>query len=100
MEFRYALLHKSAGYWLVLTFFALANIWSWLRHRLSVSECCDQLTSVGFPFPFQVSGGITGQPDFLVTGMLLDIAIAWTLAILVAWAALLVRGATAQSEDQ
>ncbi len=71
--------------------FAAANLWSWIRHRL-FPVCCDQEISVGFPFPFHISGGIGGASDFYVLGLLLDIVTALTLAVLFTWIARLFRG--------
>jgi len=64
-----------------LTLFVLANGWSWLRHRL-FPACCDQEITVGFPFPYLIAGGIRSQEDFYVLGLLLDIVIAITVALL------------------
>lgn len=99
MKFRYALLHRSVSYWLILGFFSVINLWTWLRHRVTEPACCDQLASVGFPFPFHVSGGIAGRDDLLVTGLLLDGVIAWTLAVIAAWIALLIKPASKPGSD-
>lgn len=66
--------------------FAVANLWSWLRHRL-FPVCCDQEITVGFPVPFHISGSIAGQDTFYLLGFLLDIAIVLTLAVVVMWIA-------------
>jgi len=64
---------------------AAANAWSWLRHRLGEPVCCDHFQNFGFPFTFHRSGGITGRADFFWSGLLLDIVVAWTIAVLLAW---------------
>lgn len=43
--------------------------------------------TIGFPFPFHISGGIAGLESFYVLGLLLDIVLALTLAVLVTWIA-------------
>lgn len=88
MKFSFASLHATRSYWVILALFAAANLWSWLRHRPGDAECCDRLIGIGFPFPFHVSGGIAGRDDLLVTGLLLDLVIAWTCAVLGTWIAL------------
>ena len=88
MKVSFATLHASRSYWATLAVFAAANAWTWLRHRVGEPECCDRLQSVGFPFPLHVSGGIAGVDQLLVTGLLLDLVIAWTVAVAVAWATL------------
>lgn len=45
----------------------------------------------GFPVPFHISGGITGQSNFYLLGLLLDIAIALTAAVLITWIVRLFR---------
>ncbi|MBT8084245.1 MAG: hypothetical protein HKN35_04970 [Woeseia sp.] len=92
MKFRFSLLHQSASYWLVLGLFFGANAWSWLRYRVVHPECCDPITTVGFPFPFLLRDAIAGSNELLVFGLLLDIAIAWTLAVAAAWLALSLQG--------
>jgi len=84
MKFSLAVLYKSAAFHATWLIFAAANFWSWLRHRL-FPVCCDQEHSVGFPFPFHISGGITGASDFYLLGLMLDLATAVTAAISVTW---------------
>lgn len=100
MTFSFKRLHASRSYWTVLAVFALGNGWTWLRHRLREPECCDQLVAIGFPFPFHVSGGIAGRDDLLVTGLMLDIVLAWTLAVLATWIVLSWRARTASADDE
>lgn len=92
MIFNFARLHAARPYWATIGVFLLANLWSWLRHRTGEPECCDLLLSTGFPFPFHVSGGIAGRDDFLLTGFLLDVILAWTLAVIAAWISLSLSG--------
>lgn len=84
MKFSLAVLCKSTAFHTTWLFFAAANFWSWLRHRL-LPVCCDQEISVGFPFPFHISGGIAGTSDFYLLGLMLDLATAVTVAISVTW---------------
>lgn len=100
MKFSFASVHATKSYWATLLLFAAANLWTWLRHRLSEPECCDRLIGVGFPFPFHVSGGIAGRDDLLVTGLLLDLVIAWTFAVIAAWIALSWRRRRPSSPDR
>jgi hypothetical protein len=90
MNFSLAVLHKSTAFYVTMLIFAAANLWSWTRHRL-FPVCCDQEISVGFPFPFHISGGIAGASEFYVLGLLLDIVTALTLAVLITWIARLFR---------
>lgn len=100
MTFSFAKLHASRSYWTILALFAAANLWSWLAYRLREPECCDQLIAIGFPFPFFVSGGIAGRSDVLVTGLLLDLVLAWTLAVIATWIVLSWRGRRSQKGDE
>ncbi|MGI9203335.1 MAG: hypothetical protein ACR2Q3_04970 [Woeseiaceae bacterium] len=70
--------------------FLFANGWSWLRHYV-MPACCDQEMTVGFPVPFHISGGIAGNSNFYLLGLLLDIAIVLTLAITATWIVRLLR---------
>lgn len=88
MQFSFATLHSARSYWATLAVFAAANAWTWLRHRVGEPACCDRIETVGFPFPFHASGGIAGIDELLVTGLLLDLVLAWTVAVAAAWAAL------------
>jgi hypothetical protein len=47
--------------------------------------------TIGFPVPFYISGGIAGLSNFYVLGLLLNISIAVTAAILLTWLARLFR---------
>ena len=88
MPFSFSALHSSRSYWAVLGLFAAANAWTWLRHRVGEPECCDRIQTVGFPFPLHASGGFAGIDEWLVTGLLLDLVVAWTAAVIAAWVAL------------
>lgn len=99
MKFSLSLLHKSASYWLVLAIFGAANTWSWLRHSIAEPPCCDEVLAIGFPFPFYLGGELAGRNDFLITGFLLDIVVAWTLAVCAAWIALMIHGKNAADQD-
>ena len=90
MKFSLAVLCRSTTFYVTMSIFAAANLWSWIRHRL-FPVCCDQEISVGFPFPFHISGGIAGGSDFYILGLLLDIVTALTLAVLITWIARLIR---------
>lgn len=84
MKFSFAVLFRSAAFSSTALLFAAANLWSWIRHKL-FPICCDHEISVGFPFPFHVSGGIAGISEFYILGLLLDIVTALTVAVLVTW---------------
>ena len=84
VKFSLQLLWQSKTFVGVAIIFVLANGWSWLRHIVT-PVCCDQELTVGFPMPFHISGGIAGSSDFYLLGLLLDIAIALTLAITATW---------------
>lgn len=84
MKFSLEVLWKAKSFHTMWLIFAAANFWSWLRHKL-FPVCCDQEISVGFPFPFHISGGITGASAFYLLGLLLDLATAVTVAISVTW---------------
>ncbi len=91
MKFSLAVLCRSTAFYVTMLIFAAANLWSWIRHRI-FPVCCDQEISVGFPFPFHISGGIAGASEFYVLGLLLDIVTAVTLAVLITWIARAIRG--------
>ena len=84
MHFSIAILARSKTFLGVLTLFALANLWTLLRHKIS-PLCCDQEMTIGFPVPFHISRGITGLQDVYILGLLLDISIAATIAITATW---------------
>ena len=90
MKFSYVVLYRSTAFYATALVFAAANLWSWLKHRL-FPICCDQEISVGFPFPFHISGGIAGASDFYMLGLLLDVVTAVTLAVLLTWIAETIR---------
>lgn len=88
MKFSAGMMWRSRTFWAVIAVFIVANGWSWLRHRVDPA-CCDREMTIGFPFPFHVSGGLAGLSEFYVFGLLLDLVVAWTVAILAVW---IVRG--------
>ena len=90
MKFSFAVLFRSTTFYVTLIILAAANLWSWLRHEL-FPICCDQEISVGFPFPFHLSGGITGASSFYILGLLLDVVTVVTLAVLLTWIARSIR---------
>lgn len=90
MEFSLEILRRSTAFAVVLALFAVANAWSWLRHKL-MPVCCDQEVTVGFPIPFHISGGVAGTSNFYVLGLLLDITLALTIAVLATWIVRLLR---------
>jgi hypothetical protein len=81
MTFSFSALGRSRTFIVTVLLFVLANVWSWARHVIS-QVCCDQEITVGFPFPFHISGGIAGTAQFYVLGMLLDVVLALTVAVL------------------
>ena len=86
MTFSFRAVGRSRSFQITIILFALGNAWSWLRHKVD-PLCCDQEITIGFPFPFHISGGIAGLDSFYVLGLLLDIVLALTLAVLVTWIA-------------
>lgn len=90
MKFSLKRLQQSKTFVGIASAFLLANGWSWLRHVIA-PDCCDQEVTVGFPVPFHISGGLAGKSDFYLLGLLLDIAIALTVAITATWIVRLLR---------
>jgi hypothetical protein len=90
MKFELSRLRRSMALRISLLLFAALNLGSWVRYRY-FPAAADQQTSFGFPFPVFISGGIEGAADFYLLGLLLDIAVALTLAVLVTWIAELFR---------
>jgi len=84
MKFSIQILQRSRPFIAVVAFFLIANIGSWLRHSIW-PVCCDQEMTIGFPVPFHISGGIAGLSNFYVLGLLLDVTIALTAAVLITW---------------
>jgi len=84
MEFSIQILLRSRTFLGTAGLLAIANVFSWLRHRIS-PICCDQEMTVGFPVPFYISGGVAGLSNFYLLGLLLDITITLTLAVLATW---------------
>jgi len=90
MKLTTGLLVRSIAFQITLLLFGGLNVWTWVRHRY-FPICCDQEISYGFPFPIHISGGIMGESDFYILGLLLDIAIALTSAVLVTWIVKMIR---------
>lgn len=84
---------RSVTFWVVVGLFGLVNVWTWLRHILHPPGG-DQETTVGFPVPFHISGGISGAADFYLLGLLLDIAVITTIALTATWIEQIVRSLT------
>jgi hypothetical protein len=84
MKFSAQILLRSRTFHGVMAIFLIANAWSWIRHRFW-PICCDQEITIGFPVPFHISGGIAGLSNFYLLGLLLDVSIALTSAILITW---------------
>lgn len=77
-------------FWAVTGLFAVANLWSWLRHIVN-PVCCDQEATIGFPVPFHISGGIAGAAEFYWLGLLLDLSVVATVALTATWIAQMLR---------
>jgi len=90
MQIRAANLLRSVTFWTVIGFFVAANLWSWVRHKVN-PVCCDQEATVGFPVPFQISGGLAGGAEFYWLGVLLDLSVILTVALTATWIAQLLR---------
>ncbi len=86
MKFSFSAVGRMRAFQITIILFAIGNLWSWLGHKLD-PKCCDQEMTVGFPFPFHISGGLAGLESFYMLGLLLDIVVALTLAVLVTWIA-------------
>lgn len=91
MKISAEILLRSRTFWSIIGLFACANAVSMVLPRLR-SDCCDQLVSEGFPFPFRTSGGVAGVSEFYLSGLLLDIVVPVTLAVLVVWIVRFFRG--------
>lgn len=85
MNFSFKALHRSAAYWLVLTCFVGANLWSALQQSAIWPGCCDRSDAIGIPFRFLITGNDVASAQFFWTGLLLDVAITWTLAVIATW---------------
>ena len=85
MSFSFKALHRSAAYWTVLAVFFCANLWSALQHSAVWPGCCESGHAVGVPFRFFIRGDDVTPAQFFWTGLLLNVVIAWTLAVLVTW---------------
>jgi len=90
MEFSARILLRSRTFRTVMAIFVVANAGSWLRHRFW-PICCDQEITIGFPVPFHISGGTAGLSRFYTLGLLLDVTIALTVAVLLTWLVRLIR---------
>ena len=88
------ILTRSKIFLLTTGLWACANIWTWARHLVLEPACCDLEQTIGFPVPFQISGGIAGESSFHLLGLLLDIALGVTLALILTWIVRLLRGST------
>ena len=89
MKLSYSGLITAPSFRVTLLLFAGLNLASWVRFRFFL-PCCEQATSFGFPFPVHISGGIDGSANYYMLGLLLDIVIALTVALLVTWIAKLI----------
>lgn len=65
----------------------LANLWSWLRHDVIDSACRNAQTTVGFPVPFYINDETVPRAEFFPLGILLDLSLGITLALILAWIA-------------
>ena len=85
------ILRRSRTFWGIIAVFVVANLLSALPPGITAAEPGRE-ASIGFPFPFHVSDGITGASEFYISGFLLDLVVPPTVAISVVWIGLLVRG--------
>jgi hypothetical protein len=90
MRIRADILFRSATFWIVTGLFAVANLWSWLRHVVD-PDCCGQESTIGFPVPFHIGGGISGAGQFYWLGLLLDLSVVVTAALTATWIAQMLR---------
>ncbi|MDH4109973.1 MAG: hypothetical protein OEW35_16935 [Gammaproteobacteria bacterium] len=91
MKISGAMLWRSRSFWSVLGVFLAANAWSFGRLARTAAPCLEY-QSAGFPFPAYAFG-----PDLpgrvYVTGAMLDLATALTVAVTVVWFVRALRGA-------
>ncbi len=99
MSFSFGALHRSAAYWTVLACFVAANLWGALRQSTIWPGCCGPGDAVGVPFRFFIRGNDVAPAQFFWTGLLLDVVIAWTLAVVVTWIVLGISGSQRNRQD-
>jgi hypothetical protein len=88
MKFEFSEVYRSAIFRITLFLLVALNIASGVRFFF-FAECCDQSSSFGFPFPIQI--GAAGEAEFYLLGLLLDVAIALTVAVLFTWLSKLMK---------
>lgn len=81
MKISGSLLFRSKAFWSVVAISVIANLWSWAREWLSPG-CCDGETTVGFPFPFRIADTIAASAEFYPLGLLLDLVVTLTVAVI------------------
>lgn len=83
MPFAFGYLWRSASFWVVIGLFAVGNLLTFSRQ----SDAALNAASYGFPFPVFVPGDSSPEANFYVTGLLLNIALPFTIGLLVVWIA-------------
>ncbi|ANO51335.1 hypothetical protein [Woeseia oceani] len=89
MNFSFYTLRRTRSYWLSLSLFAAGNILSVVRYVREWQVNADVARFMGFPFPFYRGSLPADSGQLLWTGLLLDLVLAWTVAVSAAWLALL-----------
>ena len=87
MQIRGELLARSKTFWVTLALFLALNAWTGARYWLFSIGYGRELT-IGFPFPFVISGGIAADTNFYTLGAILDVVLALTSALITTWIAL------------
>lgn len=90
MPFSFQKLWRSRVFRVTVALFAIGNAYSGLSQRFNSSSSAQEIT-VGFPVPFHISSAITDAENFYFLGLLLDIAIAFTVAVVLTWIRELLR---------
>ncbi|MEQ8206976.1 MAG: hypothetical protein RIA65_12425 [Woeseia sp.] len=89
MNFSFNELRRTRSYWLVLLLFAAGNVWSAIHYYKGLHDSYGAALFVGLPFPFYHSSLPVESGRILWTGLLLDLVLAWTVAVIAGWLALL-----------
>jgi hypothetical protein len=91
MKLTASALWRSASLWIVLGGFAVANVASAVKSSIA-PPCCGEDMTIGFPFPYLIIDGTSGESVFYVFGLLLDAAVPLTVAVTTVWLVRLIRG--------
>ena len=84
MKVEFARLRRAVAFRVTLLVFLALNAGSWIRFQFFAETGIGQ-SSFGYPFPIRINDGFEATSNFYLLGLLLDIAIALTVAVLVTW---------------